>query len=79
MVDTNLLYEEAKKKKKKVKNLFNIQTKFISVNTEKTSGKWEVNYSLKRLCNESFDSFALEADGDDSVSLPEPKNKLYIN
>lgn len=28
-----------KKKKKKVKNLFNIQTKFISVNMEKTSGK----------------------------------------
>lgn len=23
----------------------------------------------KRLCNEKFDSFALEADGDDSVSL----------
>lgn len=77
MVGTNLLHEEAKKKR--VENLFNIQIKFISVNMEEASGKWEVNYSLKRLCNERFHSFALEADGDDSVSLPEPENKLYIN
>lgn len=58
------------KRGKKGKNLFGIQIKFIFVKTKINGKKMGSKFFIKkRLCNEKFDSFALEADGDDSVSL----------
>lgn len=63
-------------------NLFDIQIKFIPVKMKKREKMGSKFFIKKRLCNEKFDSFALEADGDDSVSLgsaTRTQTKLYIS